>query len=145
MNFLCISSRMPARMTTCRSKVNTCLTGFHVIEDEVEIFIIFCLYDIQKSDNVFVACVIEFVPFSYCRNMTSLKVLWASVALWNASNTWLNILVLFSTPPPASACDRLPSKLSRKHPSPASRLSRISSVYEVLFLKSSYILLLYHI
>lgn len=51
-------------------------TCFHVIKDQIEIFIILCFYYIQKSDNVLVPyAFIHFLPFSYCRNITYLKVL----------------------------------------------------------------------
>ena len=54
------------------------------------------------------------VPFSYCKNMTSLNVLWASVALWNASNTYILWELLSWVLPLALVFDLLLSRQYRR-------------------------------
>lgn len=112
----------------------TCL---HVVEDEIKIFVVFSFYYVQQSNNVFVAWVKTGLPLSYWRNMTSRKVLWASVALWNASNTCLNTLIPSSEPRLASTSGQQPSRLFRRRPSQASLRFHIFSGCGAQFPQSS--------
>lgn len=74
-------------------------TCFHEVEDEVEIFVIFGLDDVEQADYIFVSWVGESIPLSSCRNMTYRKVRCASVALWKASNTYILAPIVPSSEP----------------------------------------------
>jgi hypothetical protein len=107
---LWISSKILALMTACRSVSASILSIVHrtalthVLKDQVDISIIFCLQHIGKVDNVLMIllCFIrrtqvegneELLTPSSCKNIISRKVLCASVAFWNASNTFFNATV----------------------------------------------------
>lgn len=52
-NFLWISSKIPARMTTCKSASRATITCLHKIEHQIQIFIIFGFDDVKQSNYVF--------------------------------------------------------------------------------------------
>lgn len=105
-NYLWTSSRIPALITACKSVSMYSNTKYRSFS--------FSAFTILINLMIF-SC-----PFSSYKNMTSLKVLCASVALLKASNTLLKAL-LFLRPRFTLIYAQWPSKLCRKHPCRSSK------------------------